>query len=139
MRVRTSAASSFDFGVEGFEFCAGIVNLELPVDIFLFSVGSLGPCPGSAAEPGDRREPACRQTLGGKRTEFIFGSVEPTAQVYQVKTENQGCPLRRFTPTFLFAAPWLAWSGKADLPSATAGLPGIIVGNPARSIRLRWD
>ena len=44
-----------------------------------------------------------------------------------MKTENQGCPLRRFTPTFLFAAPWLAWSGKADLPSATAGLPGIIV------------
>ena len=38
-RIRSSALSGLDFGVEFFEFDAGVFELEVPVDAALFGVG----------------------------------------------------------------------------------------------------
>ena len=42
-RVSTSASSSLNFGVESFQFHAGIFNAELPVDPALFGIRLVRP------------------------------------------------------------------------------------------------
>ena len=53
-----SALSSFDLGVERFEFLSGVFNFELPIDAALFLVGTVGPVFHFRLQFSDRFEAA---------------------------------------------------------------------------------
>src|SRR5215213_4552840 len=75
----TSAASTLDFGVEAFEFMAGVVDFELPVDAALLGVGFLGPGADLRLQEVQLADAASRQALAREATEFALGDIEPTA------------------------------------------------------------
>jgi hypothetical protein len=43
MGIQASASSSLDFGVEAFQFRAGVLDAKLPIDTALLGVGLVGP------------------------------------------------------------------------------------------------
>src|SRR6266852_8597897 len=82
-----SALSIYDFGVEGFEFCTGIVDFELPVHAALFGIAVCLPGRGFRLQCGDVTKAAILQTLPCQATQFVFGDVEP-ASVFGCVTER---------------------------------------------------
>src|SRR6266852_7454882 len=74
-----SALSIYDFGVEGFEFCTGIVDFEFPVHAALFGIAVCLPGRGFRLQCGDVTKAEILQTLPCQATQFVFGDVEPAS------------------------------------------------------------
>ena len=77
--LRTSASSRFDFRVQGLQFCACVVDLELPIDASLLAIGVYGPGLCFFSQLLDCGESSSLNTLARHAAQFVFGDVEPTA------------------------------------------------------------
>src|SRR5438874_3862877 len=93
-----SALSIFNLRVEGLEFGACVVNLELPIDPTLLRVTRRGPRGGFHRKLLGVAKPAVVQTLPRQRTQFVFRNVEPTAVLGRVPKleppDQLPCPRR---------------------------------------------
>src|SRR2546427_6548989 len=96
--MRASALSIFNFRVEGLEFGACVVDLELPIDPTLLLITRRGPRGGFRRKLLSVTKPAVVQTLTRQRTQFVFRNVEPTAVLGRVPKleppDQLPCPLR---------------------------------------------
>src|SRR6266436_5878976 len=98
MKWTSSALSIFNFRVEGREFGACVVDLELPIDPTLLLVTRRGPRGGFRRKLLGVAKPAVVQTLTRQRAQFVFRNVEPTAVLGRVPTleppDQLPCPHR---------------------------------------------
>ena len=78
VRVTPSAPSSLDFGVESFQFHAGVFDLELPIDTALFGIRFIGPDTNFCLQLGQFTDATVAQTLARQATQLTFSNIQPT-------------------------------------------------------------
>ena len=81
-----------NYGVESFQFLTSGVDLELPIDAALRSVGFFGPDVDLGLEMVQLANAAATETLARHTTEFTFGDVQPTA-VFRRVAELDATPV----------------------------------------------
>ena len=74
----SSAPSSLDFGVESFQFYAGVFDSELPIDTTLFSVRLIGPDNNFRLQVEQFANATVTQALARQTTQLTFGHIQPT-------------------------------------------------------------
>jgi hypothetical protein len=77
--TETSASSSLDFGVEAFQFRAGVFDAELPVDTALLGVGLVRPCRDFGLQFSQFTDTASAEALACQAAQFAFGDNQPVA------------------------------------------------------------
>jgi hypothetical protein len=75
----STGLSQLDFGVDRFEFAAGVVDLNLPVDAALDAVEVGEPSRDLRSQGRDIAEAAVGDALGCQAAQLVLGDVEPTA------------------------------------------------------------
>ena len=88
-----SAPSSLDFGVEPFQFHAGVFDTKLPIDTALFAVCLVRPGCNFSLQYGQCTDAAVAETLAREATQFTFGNIEP-ATVFWGVTEVDAFDVR---------------------------------------------
>src|SRR6266566_3485589 len=79
-----SAPSSLDFGVESFQFHAGVFDTKLPIDAALFGVRLVRPGCNFSLQYGQFTDAAVAETLAREATQFTFGDIEPATVFWSV-------------------------------------------------------
>src|SRR2546422_10244215 len=85
-RNTPSAPSSLDFGVESFQFHAGVFDAKLPIDAALFAVRLVRLGGNFSLQYGQFTDAAVAETLAREATQFTCGDIEP-APVFGGGTE----------------------------------------------------
>lgn len=76
---RTSGLGQLNYGVDGFELCAGVVDLHLPVHAALDSVDLVVPSRRFLAKFLFAPDAATSHVLARQATQFVFGDVQAAA------------------------------------------------------------
>src|SRR5580692_10378089 len=82
--IAPSAPSSLDFGVESFQFHAGVFDSELPIDPALFSVRLIGPNTNFRLQFDQFTNATVAQALTRQTTQLTFGHIQPTTMFRSV-------------------------------------------------------
>src|SRR3989441_8646648 len=81
---QTSAPSSLDFGVESFQFHAGVFDTKLPIDAALFAVRLVRPGCNFSLQYGQFTDAAVAETLARLANQFTFRDIEPATAFWRV-------------------------------------------------------
>ena len=82
--ICSSAPSSLDFGVEPFQFHAGVFDAELPVHAPLLCVGFVGPSRDFLLQFDQIADATVAQALTRQATQLAFGNIQPTSVLGRV-------------------------------------------------------